>query len=147
MIYFNFSPYWIESYDDSFSNFKNMGLWQYCFNQIRYPYFQFDKLFDGCNSIFSQEFYVIREWLLPGWLLVVQTFMTIAFLASFSSQAIIAMILVRWPLRPVLKYEWLLSGISAVCNAVASTYIYCIIYFYLYISVQFHIFNLIIIGH
>jgi hypothetical protein len=60
------SPYWIQSFDETFSSFKNMGLWEYCFDNFRYPYYQFDKLFDGCNWIFSQELYVIREWLLPG---------------------------------------------------------------------------------
>lgn len=60
------SPYWIQSFDETFSSFKNMGLWEYCFDNFRYPYYQFDKLFSGCNWIFSQELYVIREWLLPG---------------------------------------------------------------------------------
>lgn len=60
------SPYWIQSFDETFSSFKNMGLWEYCFDNFRYPYYQFDKLFNGCNWIFSQELYVIREWLLPG---------------------------------------------------------------------------------
>lgn len=43
-----------------------MGLWTYCFDHFRYPHYQFDKLFDGCNTVFSEEYYVIREWLLPG---------------------------------------------------------------------------------
>ena len=64
---FCYSPYWIQSYQETFSDFKHMGLWEYCFDQFRYPYYQFDKLFDGCHYIFSQEYYVIREWLLPGW--------------------------------------------------------------------------------
>jgi len=63
---FCYSPYWIQSYQETFSDFKHMGLWEYCFDQFRYPYYQFDKLFDGCHYIFSQEYYVIREWLLPG---------------------------------------------------------------------------------
>lgn len=61
-----YSPYWIQSYEETFSNFKHMGLWEFCFDQFRYPYYQFDKLFNGCHYIFSQELYVIREWLLPG---------------------------------------------------------------------------------
>nr|CAD7597264.1 unnamed protein product [Timema genevievae] len=63
------SPYWIQSYQETFSDFKHMGLWEYCFDQFRYPYYQFDRLFDGCHYIFSQEYYVIREWLLPAVLL------------------------------------------------------------------------------
>lgn len=47
------SPYWIESYDESFSSFKNMGLWEYCFKDFIYPYYQFPRLFNGCHNIFS----------------------------------------------------------------------------------------------
>lgn len=48
------SPYWIESYEESFSNFKNMGLWEYCFKEFYYPYYQFPRKFNGCHNIFSQ---------------------------------------------------------------------------------------------
>lgn len=47
------SPYWVESYDESFSDFKNMGLWEYCFEDFAYPYYQFPKKFNGCHNIFS----------------------------------------------------------------------------------------------
>ena len=51
-----------------------MGLWEFCFNHFRYPNYQFDKLFDGCHYIFSQEYYVIWEWLLPGiYFLIIQS--------------------------------------------------------------------------
>ena len=120
--YFHFSPYWIQSYKETFSSFKHMGLWEYCFDQFRFPNYQFDKPFDGCHHIFSQEYYVLREWLLPGWLMVVQAFVTLSLLLSFLGQALIAMILVRLPLRFVLRYEWLLSGIACVCSAITSKY-------------------------
>ncbi|KAI4475684.1 PREDICTED: uncharacterized protein LOC106793814 [Polistes canadensis] len=111
------SPYWIESYHDTFSTFKHMGLWEYCFDQFRYPYYQFDKLFDGCHHVFSQEYFVIREWLLPVWLMVVQAFVTLSLILSFASQAIIVLILIRWPLRFVLHYEWILSAAAFIFNA------------------------------
>lgn len=47
------APYWIESYEESFSSFKHMGLWEYCFKDFQYPYYQFPKLFNGCHHIFS----------------------------------------------------------------------------------------------
>uniref|UniRef100_A0A1L8DUW4 Protein with signal anchor n=2 Tax=Nyssomyia neivai TaxID=330878 RepID=A0A1L8DUW4_9DIPT len=114
------SPYWIESYEESFSNFKNMGLWEYCFRDFSYPYYQFPRLFDGCHHIFSHEYYVIREWLLPGWLMIVQFFVTIAFLLTFGALAIMALELIRWPLKFVLRYEWLLTRISFFCVAISS---------------------------
>lgn len=89
-----------------------MGIWQYCFDEFRYPLFQFDKLFNGCHHVFSKEYHAIREWLLPGWLLAVQAFMTMSFLLSFGAQAIMALQVVRFPLRLVLRYEWIISSIN-----------------------------------
>lgn len=96
-----------------------MGLWEYCFDQFRYPYYQFDKKFNGCHHIFSQEYYVIREWLLPVWLMFVQAFVTIALLLSCFAFTVISLIWIRWPLKFVLSYEWVLSSIAFLCNAVA----------------------------
>ncbi|XP_076474797.1 uncharacterized protein LOC117158590 [Bombus vancouverensis nearcticus] len=73
-------PYWIKSYQETFSTFKHMGLWEYCFEQFRYPYYQFDKEFDRCRHIFSEEYYLIIVWLLPRWLMIVQTFFTLSLL-------------------------------------------------------------------
>lgn len=118
------SPYWEQSYDGTFSSFKHMGLWQYCFDGFRFPYHQFDKIFDGCHSVYGNEFYVIREWLLPGWLLAIQAWMTLAFFSVFGSLVIIALIVTRYPLQFVLTYEWLLTGIVFLCNAIATFLIF-----------------------
>lgn len=142
------SPYWIESYEESFSNFKNMGLWEYCFKDFSYPYYQFPRTFNGCHNIFShvsiclyswpakswykkrwlrrlldlQEYYVIREWLVPGWLITVQAFITIAFILTFFSLGVMALELIRWPLKTVLQYEWLMTRVSYICCAISSNY-------------------------
>lgn len=123
------SPYWIESYEESFSSFKNMGLWEYCFKDFSYPYYQFPRLFNGCHHIFSHEYYVIREWLLPGWLMVVQTFVTLAFILTFGSLVVMSLVLVRWPLKTVLQYEWLMAQISFIGTAAS-----CKFYFFIYFN-------------
>lgn len=116
------SPYWVQSFEETFSKFKNMGLWEYCFSHYRYPYFQYDKLFDGCHHVFSYEYYVIREWLLPPWLMAVQAFVTMSLLLSFGAQVLMAMQICRWPLRFVLRYEWILSMIDFICTAFAGEF-------------------------
>lgn len=118
------SPYWVESFEETYSEFKNMGLWEYCFDNFRYPYYQFDRLFDGCHHVFSEEFYVIREWILPAWLMTVQAFVTMSFLLSFGSQIIMALQLCRWPLEFVLQYEWILSSIDFICTATTSVFMF-----------------------
>ncbi|KAF7992975.1 hypothetical protein HCN44_005756 [Aphidius gifuensis] len=118
------SPYWLESYDGTFREFKSMGIWQYCFEDFRYPYYQFDKLFNGCHAIYSTEYHVIREWLLPAWLLIIQIFCTLAFLLSFFAQGVIALTLVRIPLRLVLRYEWMMSSVASVCSATSAALLF-----------------------
>lgn len=118
------SPYWVESYNGTFTNFKHMGLWEYCFDHYRYPNNQLDQLFTGCHYVYSFEYYTIREWLLPGWLLTVQTFVTLGFMLSFSSQVLVALVVMRYPLKTILKYEWLLSGIIFLCNALCALFLF-----------------------
>ncbi|KAJ8916187.1 hypothetical protein NQ315_016326 [Exocentrus adspersus] len=118
------SPYWVKSFEETFSDFQNMGLWEYCFKDFRYPNYQFDHLFDGCHHVFSQEYYVIREWLLPPWLMAVQAFVTMSFLLSFGSQVIMAMQLCRWPLEFVLRYEWILSAVDFICVTTTTVFMF-----------------------
>ncbi|XP_013118424.1 uncharacterized protein LOC106095678 [Stomoxys calcitrans] len=118
------SPYWIESYEESRSSFKNMGLWQYCFKDFTYPNYQFPRKFTGCHNIFSHEYYVIREWLLPGWLMSVQAFVTLSFIIIFFILIILALIVIRLPLKFVLQYEWLLVRISYLGTTISSVFMF-----------------------
>ncbi|ALC48242.1 pck [Drosophila busckii] len=112
------SPYWIESYEETRSNFKNMGIWQYCFKDYVHPN-QFHKKFTGCHNVFSHYYYVIRAFLLPGWLMAVQAFVTMAFIIVFFVLAVLSMTIIRLPLKPVLQYEWLLVRLSYIGTGIA----------------------------
>jgi hypothetical protein len=75
---------------------------------------------DDVNHVFIHFIYSVLYFTrFSGWLMVVQAFVTLALMLSFSSQIIIALELIRWPLEFVLLYEWLLSGIAFICNALA----------------------------
>ncbi|XP_065219229.1 uncharacterized protein LOC135849662 [Planococcus citri] len=115
-----FSPYWISSYDESFSTFKNMGVWEYCFSNFRYPAYQFDKVFDGCRGVLSDEYYVIREWLLPGWLLALEFFITIGLICTLGAQLVLAGVVTRYPLEFILRHEYLLITGSCIASAVTN---------------------------
>ena len=60
------SPYWLVSWEDTESPFKNMGIWEFCFYKFRHPDYQFDHLFTGCHAVYGDEYRLIREKLLPG---------------------------------------------------------------------------------
>ncbi|XP_076052835.1 claudin superfamily protein pickel isoform X2 [Oratosquilla oratoria] len=111
------SPYWLQSFAYTYSDFKNMGLWEFCFDGFRYPKYQFDRKFTGCNYVYSFEYEIIREWLLPAWLMATQAFMTIAFLASMTTLVIVSLVLIRWPLQFIMRYEWHLTAIAFICEA------------------------------
>lgn len=99
------SPYWLASYEIAYLDFKNMGLWEFCFLNFRYPNNQFDHKFTGCFWVFSDEYRIIREWILPGWLQAVQAFVAIAFITSFSGQVVVSLMLMRWPLSMWRRFQ------------------------------------------
>lgn len=68
---------------------------------------------------FIQEYYVIREWLVPGWLMVVQAFVTLAFILTFFSLVLMSLEIVRWPLKGVLQYEWIMTRIACICTGIS----------------------------
>ena len=110
------SPYWLQSWEDTQSPFKNMGLWEFCFYKFRHPDYQFDHLFHGCHALYGDEYRLIREKLLPGWLMVVQLFVTLALIASFLGQLVIVCLLLRTPLEWILRFEWYFCAVALVCK-------------------------------
>lgn len=67
---------------------------------------------------------MIREWLLPGWLMAVQTFVTLAFINTFSALAVMACEVIRYPLKTVLRYEWFLTAFSAIAVGTSSVFLF-----------------------
>jgi len=100
------SPYWLQSWEDTHSPFLNMGLWEFCFYRFRYPKFQFDRMFTGCAAVWGSEYRLIREWMLPWWMLLTQLLATLSFIISFISQVFDACLLLRWPLERILRFEY-----------------------------------------
>lgn len=61
------SPYWLQTWSFSQNNFKNIGLWEVCFDD--YMHFKDDsqQVYSECWWMFSKEpkYYKLREWLTP----------------------------------------------------------------------------------
>ena len=115
------SPYWLVSWEDTMSPFRNMGLWEFCFYKFRHPDYQFDKLFHGCHPLYGTEYRLIREKLLPGWLMVVQLFATLALIGCFSGLAVAVVLLLRYPLEVALRFEHHFCSFVAGCYLVTGT--------------------------
>ena len=75
-----------------------------------------DHLFHGCHALYGDEYRLIREKLLPGWLMVVQLFVTLALMASYFGQFIIVCLLLRFPLEWILRFEWHFCALALVCK-------------------------------
>jgi len=114
------SPYWLSSWEDTQSPFSNMGLWEFCFDHFRYPKFQFDRVFTGCAMTWGDEYRLVREWLMPWWLILVQLFAGIAFIVSFSSQIIDVCLLLRMPMEHILRFEFNLVLITFVMKSITA---------------------------
>jgi hypothetical protein len=60
------TSYWLESYGEANSRFRNLGLWEACFNKFAYDRDSLGKTYDGCAWIFSYEYRPIFDWLNPS---------------------------------------------------------------------------------
>lgn len=63
---------------------------------------------------------MIREYLVPGWLLTVQACLTLSFILVFFSLGVLALELCRWPLKIVLQYEYMMTRVAYICILIAS---------------------------
>lgn len=67
---------------------------------------------------------MIREYLLPGWMISVQFFVTIAFVLTMISMVILSLVIMRLPLKAVLQYEWIFIKTAFICIAVSSVFMF-----------------------
>ncbi|KAH8287111.1 hypothetical protein KR054_003240 [Drosophila jambulina] len=74
------TPYWLVT-DGRLEKprFTNLGLWEVCFNNFQDIHRFFDNRFKGCMWVFEEEYYIIHDFLLPGFYIAVQFFATLCF--------------------------------------------------------------------
>lgn len=74
------TPYWLVT-DGRLQNprFTNLGLWEVCFNGFQDIHRFYDTIFNGCMWVFEEEYYIIHDFLLPGFYIAVQVFATLCF--------------------------------------------------------------------
>ncbi|KAH8371039.1 hypothetical protein KR093_005960 [Drosophila rubida] len=74
------TPYWLVT-DGRIQNprFTNLGLWEVCFNNFQDIHRFYDTRFTGCMWVFEEEYYIIHDFLLPGFYIAVQLFATLCF--------------------------------------------------------------------
>ncbi|KAL7735144.1 hypothetical protein ACLKA6_008406 [Drosophila palustris] len=74
------TPYWLVT-DGRLQNprFTNLGLWEVCFNNFQDIHRFYDTRFNGCMWVFEEEYYIIHDFLLPGFYIAVQLFATLCF--------------------------------------------------------------------
>ena len=60
------SPFWIQTYPHSFNEFRNIGLWEVCFDNYMHYRDQSQEHFTGCYWVFNPVIFdKLKEWLLP----------------------------------------------------------------------------------
>lgn len=62
---------------NKFSSF--VGLWTVCFKNFTDIHRFYDVRFEGCMWVFEEEYYIIHDFLLPGFYIAVQFFFTLTF--------------------------------------------------------------------
>ncbi len=61
------SPYWMQTYPNSFNTFQNIGLWEICMDNYMHYKDDSQEIYSGCWWLFStdKKYWKLREWLLP----------------------------------------------------------------------------------
>ncbi|KAF2901380.1 hypothetical protein ILUMI_04808 [Ignelater luminosus] len=72
------TPCWLET-DGKIANpqFIRIGLWEVCFKNFEEFRHQYDTRFTGCWWVFEEEYYIIHDFLLPGFFIATQFFLTL----------------------------------------------------------------------
>ncbi|XP_017780805.1 PREDICTED: uncharacterized protein LOC108565727 [Nicrophorus vespilloides] len=72
------TSYWLEN-DGILENpkFIRIGLWEVCLNNFEDINHHYDKKFTGCWWVFEDEYYIIQDFLWPGFFLATQFFFTL----------------------------------------------------------------------
>lgn len=117
------SPYWLKSYDLAYLEFKSMGLWEFCFDGFHYYKHKEDVRFYGCDYIFSFNYRAIRQWMLPGWLQVVQTCVSVSLLVSIFSLLTLSLVFVRWPLMWWRRNQYEMVMVALVSDLAAAVFL------------------------
>ena len=61
------SPYWMQTYPNSFNTFRNIGLWEVCMDNYMHHKDDSQEIYSGCWWVFNRDkkYWKLREWLLP----------------------------------------------------------------------------------
>ena len=61
------SPYWFQAYPNSFNKFRNIGLWEVCFDDYQHHKDDSQETYSGCWWVFNPDpkYSKLKEWLLP----------------------------------------------------------------------------------
>ncbi len=60
------SPYWMQTYPNSFNTFRNIGLWEVCMDNYMHHKDDSQEIYSGCWWVFNRDkkYWKLREWLL-----------------------------------------------------------------------------------
>ncbi|XP_034943476.1 uncharacterized protein kune [Chelonus insularis] len=107
------TPYWLIS-DGKLENpqFLNIGLWLVCFNNFRDIRHLYDIRFNTCWWVFEEEYYIIRDTLLPSFFVATQFFFTLCFTLMLIGAFLTA--LYTCCSRQHAKYQLLLWTLGAI---------------------------------
>lgn len=61
------SPYWYQTWPNSFNQFQNIGLWEICMDNYMHYKDDSQEIYSGCWWVFNRakKYWKLREWLLP----------------------------------------------------------------------------------
>lgn len=100
------SPYWVQTYPNSFNTFQNLGLWEVCMNNYMHHKDDSQEIYDGCWWVFNRDkkYWKLREWLLPPWFIACQVMGIGTLLLEIGTCFVVAAVFLHG--CPFAHHEW-----------------------------------------
>jgi len=100
------SPFWFQTWPQSFNTFQSIGLWEACFDNFIHPKDDTMHLYSGCYWVFSSDPNIrkLREWLTPPWMITCQILVVGILLILVITVAIVAVTF--YHMCPVINHQY-----------------------------------------
>lgn len=60
------TPYWLQSETIKDQRFRQLGLWEACFDRLHDHHYRYDRVVSGCKWIFDEDFSFLIDFLEPS---------------------------------------------------------------------------------
>lgn len=100
------SPFWVQTWPNSFNKFRNIGLWSVCMDNYMHWKDEARAIYSECWWVFNpaQKYYKLRDWILTPWFMTCQVMVSGCLVISII--AVLVAIFVFLHFCPIINHRY-----------------------------------------